>query len=306
MGEADQNVLRRKAGAAVPRADTVAIAAMTPARALRLAVARAGDEALGVAAALADLTEDEVAPDSLGGAFPDPALVMRIEGPDGATGLAVIGASVVAAVIEAQTLGRVTTAATPDRSLTRTDGILAAGFLDAILSGFGALSRACDIPPPVAGFAFSTVLGDSRAGLMALGDVSHLHLTAQLDFGTGAKTGTLHLVFPATSGAAGQKNGDRENWARALQASVLGSSTRLEAVLCRQKIALTEASAFRVGTILHLDRASLAAVPLYGPDGARVCMAALGRSGAMRAVRVRLDTAVPPGGSRQTGTPPVA
>lgn len=299
MGEIGQDVLRRKTGSAQSTSDSVAMSRMTPVKAMRLAAARAGDDALGCIVTLRDLVEDSVLPEALADVWPDPALVLQIKGPDGVQGLAVISAPIVSAVIEVQTLGHVTGAPAPDRKLTRTDGILVAGFLDTLLAGFAIHTQGCGNPPAVAGYTFCTVLADTRSGLMTLAEKTHLHFRVDLEFGSGpgsgSKSGPLHLVFPELSQAKEPQEPGEASWSKVLQSSVMGATTRLDVVLCKQKMPLAAVSALEIGTVLRLDRASLGAVTLVGSDGSPVAVAALGRSGTMRAVRVNVGARSLPG-----------
>lgn len=282
--QAEMSVLRRKTGTVPP---APALAAMTPAKAMRLALARAGDEALGCIVGLRDLKENRGLPDAAMSDLPDMALVIQLNGPNGACGIAILCPQVVAAVIEAQTIGQVLTVAAANRAPTRTDAMLVAGFLDFLLAGFAALADASADAPPLLGFACGDPLPDVRAGAMTLQEAAHHHFAVEIDFSKGAKSGKLHLIVPlatSTDISVGEKSG----WSEKLNHAVLGSTTRLEAILCRQRMTLADISAFAVGDIVRLNTASLDRVSLSGTNGKILMTASLGRSGAMRALRLEL------------------
>lgn len=284
--DADIPVLRRKAGAS--RASR-GLAEMTPAKAMRLALAQAGDRALGVPVALTDLQQATLSPDILAQHVPDPALILRLDGPDGAVALAVLCPQAVGAAIEAQTLGKVLRAPSPDRRPTATDALLVQGFVDLVVSGFASASDALRGLPPLDGYSYTARIADTRLAAMTIEDSPHLHLTAALDFAGGAKTGSLHLIFPARRRGSGQGAAQAAPWSEALERAVLNSPARLEAQLGKLSLPLADVAALQVGQVVPLGRAaSLDKVVIRAADGRRILTARLGRSGTMRAVRLRL------------------
>lgn len=285
--EAAIPVLRRKAGRAraAPEAP-----AMTPEKAMRTAVARAGDAALGVPVSMRALALGEGYPEKLAEDWPEPALFALLQGADGRRALAVACPQAVAAAVEAQTMGQVLPGEAAERRPTRIDAAMLEGFLDALLGVFGDMAEGCEGLPGVAGYRCDRPVADARAGAMALEDVPHVSAAAELDFGLGAKAGRLALVFPAR--AAGRERGapDGAMWRDRMQRSVLGSEARLQAVLCRMQRPLSAVTGLAVGDVVPLGAATLDGVALSGPGGRTVIRGRLGRSGAMRAVRVRIGT----------------
>lgn len=286
--EAETPVLRRMAGL---RSEAAGLAEMTAAKALRNAMAKAGDDVLGTVVGVRDVIQDTLLPETLAEGLPDRALIMRLNGPGVAAGLAVACPQVVAAVIEAQTMGRVLAATAADRRPTPTDAVLVAGFLDAALLGFATLARRCASPPPVAGYTRGPTLADARAAQMLLAVAAHCCFRVELDFGDGAKTGKLVLVYPSggVAGSAGQEG--RDLWQATLKNAVMGTAARMEAVLCRLRLPLADVAQLAVGDSLTLAGVSLDGVSLVGADGATVLTARLGRSGPVRAVRLHLGDA---------------
>ncbi len=303
--------MRRKAGAARPGP---VLAVMTPKKAMRFAVARAAEQALGCAVAPTDLSESRGSPEDLIAALPEPCLLLRLEAcsPAGmAVGLAAFCPQAVAAMIEAQTMGRVLSGAAADRRPTGTDAMLVTEFLDTVLIGFAALSADCPEPPPVAGFVSRGRIADLRAAILTLRDAEHVHYVAGLDFANGAKTGALHLLLPSVVETTAPGAGPSD-FTLQLRGMVLGSPAWLEAVLCRPRLSLSRVTALKAGDLLPLDSASLDRVALCGPDGTEVLTARLGRSGPARALRLTLDGAEPaqiaqgPGGADAGEAPDAA
>jgi len=282
---ADTLVLRRKAGASRAQAQ---LTAMTTSKALRLAIARAGDEVLDVPIGLQDLAEARDLPEALLTEAPDPALFVRLRGPDAREGLAVLCPQAVAAVLEAQLTGQVLPQAAADRRPTGTDAMMVEGVLDQVLLHFAAYAADCQPPLPVGGYLSGTTLSDARAAVLTLEDAAHLQFDLTLDFATGAKTGRLRLLFPAEAPSDGIPGGGGAAWRESFQRNVFASEAQLEAVLCRLSLPVAEIAALQPGDLLPLGRASLDGVHLKGPDGGTVQTVRLGRSGPMRAVRIRV------------------
>jgi len=301
MAEAADNlVLRRKAGAARAAAE---LTAMTPAKALRLALARAGDEVLETQMGLQDLAEAKGRPESLLKEAPDPALYLRLRGPDGGEGLAMLCPQAVAAVLEAQLTGKVLSQEAADRRPTGTDAIMAAGVLDQVLIHFGAYVTDCPDPLPVAGYLAGPTLADARAAVLTLDDVDYLQYDLTVDFSSGAKIARMRLLFPAETPFASQKGAGGAAWRESFQRTVLSSAAELEAVLCRMTLPLADMAALKPGDLLPLGQASLDGVHLTGPDGGTVQTVRLGRSGPMRAVRLRVTVETPPAPSPMPSVP---
>lgn len=302
--EAKLSVLGRMAAT---RAKATGLSAMTLVRAFRNAMAKAGDDVLNTAVGVREMSEDTIYPDELNQGLPDPALFMRLDGPEGASGLVVGCPQVVGAMIEAQTIGRVLDTAAADRRPTRTDAMLVSGFLDTALKGFAALAQGCENAPPVDGFTSGMPLPDARTAQMVLGDGALRRFQLELDFGLGAKTGKLFLIFPTerTAGIS-TTGGESTEWHATLENAVMGTSARMEAVLCRFKLTLAEISDLSIGSIVPLQDASLDGVSLVGSDGRRVVAARLGRSGPVRAVRLFLNGKPPRSPIAMTDASPLA
>ncbi len=289
------------------RRAALGLSEMTPAKAMRLSLAKTGDRTLGVPIVLKDLGRGTLMPEELAGALPDPGLILRLDGPAGAVALAVLCPQAVAAAIEAQTLGKVLPGAAPDRTPTATDALLMRDFVEMTLDGFAALAADCGGLPALDGYTFSGRVVDARVAAMAIQDAAHLHLTAEMDFAGGVKTGRLHYVLPSRSRAAlpgtAEEPGD---WPDLMEKAVMASPVSLEARLCRVSLPLSEVSRLHVDQVLPLGRATLDGVELRGMDGRKLMAARLGRSGAMRAVRLRAADAPPPQPALTTDLAPMS
>ncbi|MDF0599588.1 FliM/FliN family flagellar motor switch protein [Psychromarinibacter sp. C21-152] len=299
----DIPVLRRKAAA---RRAALGLAEMTPTKAMRLALAKAGDAALCVPVALRGMTEGSLSPDGLADALPERALTLRLDGPGGAVALAVLCPQAVAAATEAQTMGRVLKAPAAERRPTGTDALLVRDFVEQILAAFAALAADCRGLPPIDGYGFAGRIPEARVAAMAIQDAPHLHLTVDMTFASDAKEGSLHLILPTRVPARPDPPAAETDWSAAMEKAVLASAVRLEGVLCRIRLPLAEITTLEAGQVVPLGRATLDGVELRAVDGRRIITARLGRSGAMRAVRLHVggDDAASGGAGPQAALAP--
>jgi flagellar motor switch protein FliM len=155
------DVIRRKVAAArgdmtdgAPGAD----------RGWRLALARAANDEIGLPLDVTRLTVARRSLPELLDIAPDRALIAVLEGPGEGLGIIALSAPVLAAMIEMQTIGRVTSAAPSSRKPTRTDATMVAGVIDRALED---LEIGLDHDPDVTwagGFRYASFLDDRGRG----------------------------------------------------------------------------------------------------------------------------------------------
>jgi flagellar motor switch protein FliM len=129
------DVMRRKAGAGRPAPE---VGRMTTSRAWKVALPRAAQDTLGVPATLLRVDESRVVAADLAALVPEHGLMTLLEGPEERFGLAVLDSPTLSGMIEATTTGRIASRIPPPREPTRTDAIISADLLDALLEGFEA------------------------------------------------------------------------------------------------------------------------------------------------------------------------
>lgn len=279
-------------------------------RAWRLALARAARdnlqmplEVLSVKQARRSLTELLELP-------PQHALLALLQGPSDGIGLLVLSQPVLAAMIEAQTLGKVGSAALVSRKPTRTDAAMVAETLDAALQELEVtLAQEVDLVW-AGGFRYASFLEDPRPLALLLDDVEYRVLTAEVSLGLGARTGEILLILPADGRGelpvtvAAVDAPDVQNgaaFADALAAQVEDAGCVLDAVLARVSLPLTRVMALRVGEIVTLPRARIDQISFEGLDGRALAEGKLGQNRGMRAIRLSPDSPQTPG--KLHGTP---
>ncbi|MGR3344879.1 MAG: FliM/FliN family flagellar motor switch protein, partial [Paracoccaceae bacterium] len=207
-------------------------------------------------------------------------------------GLALLNAQAMAAVIEQMTTGRVVPSQADLRTATRTDAVIVATILDRILEIFDeGLAQVTDAPP-VAGYRQSVSLEDGRAITMALEDMPYRLYRLALDFGRGAKTGELSLIFPDDpSGRGANASSVQARWRANWRNAVMQSEVLVEAVLHRFTIPLDELGNLEVGTFVPIPLECVSRVSLEGSDRRSVATGKLGQCNGHRAVRVAAGSA---------------
>ncbi|QYK39992.1 MAG: FliM/FliN family flagellar motor switch protein [Paracoccaceae bacterium] len=287
------NGIRRKIGASAPPAAAGRGAeAQWP-----LALARAAQGAGGL---------DLVAGDPRGGVaslaevldlLPERGLIMVLQGPGGATGIMALDPAVLAALVERQTLGRVTARAVAPRRPTRTDAAIAAGLVDGALAALDAALEEDGDRVWAAGFRSSVHLEDARPLGLLLEDASFRLLRVEASLGGGAKSGAVVLALPAAGrGSAPPPRSAAGDAAAAmvfraaLAEQVMGAGATLEAVIARVTLPLSQVMALAPGEVLRLGAAAIDRIDLEGPDGLRVAGGRMGQTRGMRALRIQPES----------------
>jgi flagellar motor switch protein FliM len=261
-------------------------------RGWRLALARAARDATGLELEVAALTVSRASLAEVLELAPDRALVALLAGPQDALGVLMLDGHVTAALIEMQTLGRLSVQAAPLRKPTRIDAAMVAGVIDrALLELDAALAEEAD-RAWAGGFRYASHLGDARPLGLMLEDEPYRVLAAEVGLGLPGRGGRVVLVLPAAG------RGDRptqvqegaeasaSQFAQALSARVQEVDCRLDAVIGRLTLPIRQVLALEPGEVLALPQAALDAVALETLDGRPVARARLGQNRGMRALKI--------------------
>jgi flagellar motor switch protein FliM len=275
-------VLRRKLGANRPskKPGAVSVEAL-----LRKTMPRDADAVLSLdlsVTGLATLGQDRA---EVMAGITDTDLTYLIEAEDGARGLAILDADLVAALIEVQVGGTVSSRPAGDRRPTRTDGIVAGEVVDRWLSSAAEAMQEAGLETgwPLIGFErVPGVLNMREVGLL-LEPVEYRGLDISLSLGGGAKTGRLRLAAPRRM----QPIEGRETTAAAQMRSQLPSiSVEIRAVLARLPLAMMKASGLAVEQVIPLPADCLQHVRLETCTGRLIRQARLGQLDGRKAVRL--------------------
>jgi len=291
VAEAGGGVIRRKLQAAPP---AVADGGPGADRAWRMALARAARDQVKLELAVTALAMERRSLAELLELPPEHALIAVLEGPGQTMGLFVADPAVLAGVIEAQTLGRVSPQTAAPRRPTRTDAAMVAGLIDAALKDLETgLATESDLVW-AGGFRYASFLEDPRPLGLLLDDEPYRVLRSDVALAGGVKSGSLLLVLPArgrgalpvASTDAAPQADPGPIFAAALTERIEGAGCTLEAVLSRLTLPIAVLMALRPGETLALPLAALDRITLEGIDGRRLSMGKLGQNRGMRAVRL--------------------
>ena len=266
---------------------------MSPAKALRLSIARAAEDLWDLAAAASGISIAEETLDDAIGALPEQGLIVLLDGPEGLVGAAYMPFPIVAGLIEAQTIGRISKLAPDPRRVTRTDAAMVAPLIDGMLERYDDLLEEAGVAPWARGYRFGTMMDSARLLSLALKAPDFHVIRFSLDLAA-AREGEVMMLFPVEEhpavNAAGGSGGARLDGA--LEAQILQAPTELRAVLHRLSMPLSAVSALKVGEVLTIPRDALAHTDLEVGAQTVIGTVRLGQINGMRAIRLNLPGVV--------------
>ena len=311
----DQGVIRRKLAAAVREGQAPPMIGGAE-RALPLALARAARDGFGLALECVAVRPHRYSLAEVLELPPERALILLLEGPRGAVGLMILDADMLAGLIEAQTLGKVTAQPVLPRKPTRTDAAMMVDWVDNVLAGLEDQLLTEEDLVWTDGFRYSSHLDEPRPLALLLEDTSYKVLTGEADLAA-TRRGQLVLALPADGhGRRPQRMAapvvhDPQDGARfttSLGEQVLEAEVVVQGVLTRLSLPLSQLLGLKVGDLLPLSHAALDRIELTGLDGRSRGQGKLGQSRGMRAIRLTQCGEGPgriPQAAPETATAPV-
>lgn len=284
-------ILKRKLAAAQRSAQG---GAMTALRALRLSVARAGDDLHDLPLGVVGGRQSRLLPDDLEGILSDDDLLIVLDCPGGMTGAVSLQLSMVASVIQQQTMGQVAERAPDPRAFTETDAAMCAPLIE------GMLSRARDLVEGEGGgncfqgLRFGARGEDVRSLLLALRARRYRVFWLTLDIALGRHQSELVLVLPDTDeDHADPSDTERDAAQRAGQSPMLDVPTEVRAVLARFRLPVSTLNGLRLGDTLPVPRDRLDETTLISVTGRVVARGRLGQMNGHRALRLMAPRPIP-------------
>lgn len=258
---------------------------MSLAKALRRALSRTADVLWDLALVTQSVTVETMDQDDVVEALGKTDLLVLLDGPDGAVGIASVDRQVMTGVIEVQTIQQVTQMPVEDdRVLTQTDAAMLAPLLD------GALGRLADtltehpLHSQLSGYRFGAMIEDSRAAGLLLDAAGYRSFRADIDLALGRRRGVLTFFLPECKpkrSALGTVQGAGPHEERLSRVPA-----RLNATLARITLPLSKAEALKPGDVLNLPLDALAKVDVMAGHGHLVARGRLGQLNGLRAVRL--------------------
>lgn len=309
-GVADQGAQAKEAGtiarkAAAGRARRPEPVPITPERALTLALARVADRQMDLPLRVGQLDARPLSLAEIPETLMEQPLIAMLEGPGEGLGVIALCPTLVASLIEVQTVGRLSHRPVQPRRPTRTDAAMAALFLDAVLEAFETLLL--DLPGQgwAVGYRYASYLDDPRPLGLMLEDCAYRGFSLEISLGAdGQRSGRMLVALPAVAqpeletpeaplsparqAAAAQSAQEAQLWTQQLEQTVMASELRLTAVLDRLYLPLSEMMNWRPGDLVELHEDVLAAIALEAAGGAgqAVLHGRLGQNRGARALRL--------------------
>lgn len=298
MGSQDQHsVIQRKARAA---RDVFETREMSPAKALRLSLAREADALFDLALTVATVEQMRLPLADIGSVLDDDGLLVLLDGAGGGPGALRLDPAFLSALIEVQTIGSVQTGRARPRAPTRTDAAMVAPLIDAVLAGMDRQFTGAHETHPPLGLAFGDMVETLRAlSLVLVGpDFDLLRLT--VDIGPGIKTGKLDLLLPhrpPSRAAAPDTDARAARASEDLGTVVLNAPIVLDAAIARLILPLREVWQFKPGDLVPIPREAIGDTVLLGTNGHVVARGRLGRMNGARALQISTSGTAPLSGA---------
>lgn len=281
--QTEHSTLRRKAGTGRAPSDG---AGMTAPKAFRLALSKAAEVELGLPMRAQIIKEELVNQAQVLEALDDESLLLMLEGPHDARGVAVFDLQALSALIEVQTLGKVLTTEAAKRRPTRIDGAMCEVLLDRVLKEFEGHLKETASSDWCKGYRFDKQVTSLRLLGLALTDVPYRLFHLPLDIADGAKQGLLQIVLPAQGVRRKTAVGVDGGWEQSMKLAVGDSHVEISGVLHRTQQTLAQVQAMQVGDLLAVPQACISGVSMEGSDGCFVGNARLGQQNGFRALRI--------------------
>lgn len=277
------SVMRRIVGPA----RTVVTESLTPTRALRQAMTRAAERAVGLVLNVLGISQDVAPLDEILTRIEDDLLLTTLVNDAGPVGFLAVDLQTRAAVIEAQTLGRVSPQSAPARKPTTADMAMAEPFLAQFLTEVEQETCGTVLDGWVAGQRVLGRFADAREIGLTLGNGDYRVVRLTLDLGAGDRQGLIVLALPMPAPPAATPNHPlASDWSDTLAGNVMTSRAEVRAVLHRMRVPLRQVEAFELGQVLALPGVSVGSVRIETFESRLIGQARLGQMSGMRAVRI--------------------
>ncbi|WP_226782697.1 FliM/FliN family flagellar motor switch protein [Oceaniglobus trochenteri] len=272
---------------------------MTLDRAWRLALVHGLSETAGLDVVMGNHAVRPVDPPAFADLMEDGDLAILLEGVNG-FGVALLDVQLMAALIEAQTMGRVLGRPATPRRPTPTDGAMMADPLDRVLALFETHGEGLPGALTCQGMRFATLLTEGRQIMLSLPDEAHILTEITLALGDGKREGRLRLILPEKLPVRDDTQGGPDpDWHRGIESNLMAARAQLSAVLTRLHLPIEQVTEWQVGTLVPLTAKSLTQIALTSCTGTILAQGRLGQVAGGKAVM--LDGLTHPG---ESGAPP--
>ncbi|PYG25577.1 FliM/FliN family flagellar motor C-terminal domain-containing protein [Pelagimonas varians] len=292
---ARQGVLGQKAQAAQRAFEA---RGMSPSKALRRALSRTADVLWDLALVTQGVSVEMHDQDGVIDGLGQKDLLVLLDGPDGALGIASIEREIMTGVIEVQTIMQVTQMPVDDeRVLTPTDAAMMAPLLDGTLEKLVSNLDHHPLCAQLEGYRFGAMIEDARAASLLLDASSYRTFRAEVDLALGRRKGALSITLPERVHTHKDTSNPDGTEAPGPHEELIGKiPARLDTILTRLTMTLAQARELKPGDLLPLPPDVLDRVELIAGRGQVIAKGRLGQLHNQRAVRLTwpLAAAKPP------------
>ena len=236
--------------------------AVTPARAAATACGRVADRLYGLAVRPLAVEPGAMTLAELPELLPERALLAVLQGPGDCIGTLALCPEVVAALVEVQALGRVTSRPVERRRPTRSESMLCTDFVDALMAELQLSLQGLPGFHQMPRLRFATALDDPRPLSLMLEDRPFRSIAFHLSLGGAeAREGRMLLVMPQSDEA--QPLAPPPPAVAPCEPAAPPARTmpdipvELVGILCRRTVTLGELRGLGAGKLLHLPRVRL-------------------------------------------------
>lgn len=255
-------------------------------RVWRQVAARALKASVGMNVQVAEAKARPVPADELADLLLPGEMSALMENEAGDIGLVLVSPGIIAALVEMQTIGRVSDRQVETRDPTPVDGALVGPSIDRILASAGAALAENGLRDPVTDFRFAMLTEADTPPTLAMADLLHSCMTLDVQIEGGRKQGMLRFVIPDTGASEDHKAASRADWQDKISSAVLASDVTVEARLGRLRMPIQDVMRLQPGDRLALAADDLRRVRLVVGRGDLASRAKLGQSNGFRAVKI--------------------
>jgi flagellar motor switch protein FliM len=285
-------VLRRKLGKGPQDSAPVPL---TASRAMRLALSRAAQQAAALPLSVGGIAVDVLPLDNMLAELSDTMLLQQLSVNGALAGVCALDPSLVQALGEVSTTGKLQLATVEDRPITGTDSRLAQPLVAGLLAELNAAATGTVLD----GWVADVLCGDRAPSVRALGldlpDTGYRCLSVDIDLGVDGRQAALVLALPApgdvVKGVSPAAAPPQPDWADRFQAAILPAPAALTAVVHRLTLSLATLQDLRAGQTLKLPGCTTGSVRLETVKGQLFARGRLGQIAGKVAVRIEPDAA---------------
>ncbi|MDO6726491.1 FliM/FliN family flagellar motor C-terminal domain-containing protein [Cognatishimia sp. 1_MG-2023] len=285
MGEIQRQTLLRKSNDAT-RGTGSAIE-----RGLPLVFSRAAEDQFALPLLVSSVRMSAYRMDDLQSNLDEVGLFLLLEGPEGATGAAIVSFECMRALLEHLTMGRVLgKAVDATRTPTAVDAALMSSVLDGMLGACDRAFGALESSDWGAGHHFGSMVEDRRTLVLSLAGNGFSIYDIELSLGEIGQKGRMQLVLPNDKVAAVDEFSDeaREAKAQLFRENVMLAPAEMRAVLHRITMPYDKFKSLAPGDLLEVPKMALQETSLEIHCGDVMASGALGQMNGQRAVRLVL------------------